>query len=108
MIISGDTILFVLISILLVNIARALTALRTLIYIMREAHPLLYQQVDGPGFFSSHGNMVKQVRLYHYLKSKEYLHHHDEVFIKKCEKVRSLFVLSCSLGLVVTLAMIML
>lgn len=106
--ISGDTILFVLILIILVNLARALTALRTLIYIMREAHPLLYQQVDGPGFFSSHGNVVKQVRLYHYLKSKEYLHHHDEVFITKCEKVRKLFILSSSLALVFMFAVVML
>ncbi|MCE0493583.1 universal stress protein UspB [Vibrio salinus] len=106
--ISGDTILFVLILVILVNLARALTALRTLIYIMREAHPLLYQQVDGPGFFSSHGNVVKQVRLYHYLKSKEYLHHHDDIFIKKCEKVRRLFILSCCLVLVFMFAVVLL
>jgi universal stress protein B len=95
--ISADLILFSLMSVTLVNVARYLTALRSLIYIMREAHPLLYQQVDGPGFFSANGNMAKQVRLYHYLKSKEYLHHHDEVFTGKCERVRQLFVLSVAL-----------
>lgn len=48
--ISGDTILFALMVVTGVNMIRYLTALRSLIYIMREAHPLLYQQVDGNGF----------------------------------------------------------
>ncbi|MEZ9895039.1 universal stress protein UspB, partial [Vibrio lentus] len=67
------------------------------IYIMREAHPLLYQQVDGGGFFTTHGNMTKQVRLFSYIKSKEYHHHHDEVFTSKCDRVRQLFILSSAL-----------
>ncbi|ASI89505.1 MULTISPECIES: universal stress protein UspB [Vibrio] len=95
--ISGDTILLALMLITSVNMARYLTALRALIFIMREAHPLLYQQVDGRGFFTAHGNMSKQVRLYHYLKTKEYLHHHDPVFTGKCDRVRELFVLCCAL-----------
>lgn len=49
--ISGDTILFALMLVTAINVARYVTALRSLIYIMREAHPLLYQQVDGRGFF---------------------------------------------------------
>lgn len=102
--ISVDLILFTLMLVTLVNVARYLTALRSLIYIMREAHPLLYQQVDGPGFFSASGNVAKQVRLYHYLKSKEYLHHHDTVFTGKCERVRQLFVLSMALMGVTMLA----
>jgi len=95
--INADTVLFTLMMVTLVNMARYLTALRSLIYIMREAHPLLYQQVDGNGFFTTHGNVAKQVRLFHYLKSKEYHHHHDEVFTGKCERVRELFILSTSL-----------
>ena len=95
--ISGDTILMALLLVTVVNVARCFTALRSLIYIMRQAHPLLYQQVDGPGFFSPHGNVTKQVRLYHYLKSREYLHHHDEVFTGKCERVRQLFILCSAL-----------
>lgn len=95
--INADTILFTLMLVTLVNMARYLTALRSLIYIMREAHPLLYQQVDGNGFFTAHGNVTKQVRLFHYLKSKEYHHHHDELFTGKCERVRELFILSTSL-----------
>ncbi|MGL6260541.1 universal stress protein UspB [Vibrio sp. WXL103] len=106
--ISSDTILFCLMVVCAVNLARYLTALRSLIYIMREAHPLLYQQVDGGGFFTTHGNMTKQVRLFHYLKSKEYLHHHDTAFINKCQHVRELFVLSMGLLAVTVFAAFML
>ncbi|GAB2653530.1 universal stress protein UspB [Vibrio panuliri] len=95
--ISADTILFVLMLVTLVNLARYLTALRSLIFVMREAHPLLYQQVDGGGFFTTHGNMSKQFKLYSYLKSKEYHHHHDEVFTSKCSRVRELFILTMAL-----------
>jgi len=95
--ISGDTIIFTLMVIVSVNLARYLTALRSLIYIMREAHPLLYQQVDGGGFFTTHGNVVKQVRLFHYIKDKEYSNHHDQVFVSKCAKVRELFILFIAL-----------
>ncbi|WP_417880409.1 universal stress protein UspB [Vibrio sp.] len=96
--ISADILLTALSIVTLINLVRYITALRSLIFIMREAHPLLYQQVDGRGFFSTHGNMTKQVRLYHYLKGKEYLHHHEEVFINKCSKVRELFVLTSGLA----------
>ncbi|PMH46068.1 universal stress protein UspB [Vibrio sp. 10N.286.49.B3] len=95
--ISADTMLFTLMLITCVNLARYLSALRALIYIMREAHPLLYQQVDGGGFFTTHGNVSKQVRLFHYLKSREYHHHHDDVFTSKCDRVRGLFILSMML-----------
>ncbi len=106
--ISGDTILFALLVVTAVNMIRYLTALRSLIYIMREAHPLLYQQVDGGGFFTTHGNMTKQVRLFHYLKSKEYHHHHDPIFTDKCDRVRELFILSISLLGVTLLASLLL
>jgi universal stress protein B len=102
--ISGDTILFALMVVTGVTLVRYLTALRSLIHIMREAHPLLYQQVDGNGFFTTHGNVTKQVRLFHYIKSKEYHHHHDEIFTSKCERVRELFVLSSALVGVTLLA----
>lgn len=71
----------------LVDVARYLTALRSLLYIMRETHPLLCQQVDGPGFFSASGNMMKEVRRYHY----------DDLFVGKCGCIRQLFMLSMSL-----------
>ena len=104
----SDTVLFALMMVTLVNMARYFTALRSLIYIMREAHPLLYQQVDGNGFFTTHGNMTKQVRLFHYIKSHEYHHHHDEVITGKCERVRELFILSTSLLGVTLLAALIL
>ena len=87
-----------------VNFMRYVSSLRTLIFVMREAHPLLYQQVDGGGFFTTHGNVTKQVRLFHYLKNAEYRQHHDPVFIAKCAKVRELFILSCALLLVTLIA----
>jgi len=80
-----------------INLARYLSALRSLIHVMREAHPLLYQQVDGGGFFTTHGNVTKQVRLFHYLKDREYVNHHDPIFLKKCTKVRELFILFIAL-----------
>lgn len=93
---SGDLILGTLLVVTLVNIARCLSTLRALIYMMREANPLLYQQVDG-GFFNAQKGLTKQVRLYQYLKNREYVHHHDDVFTAKCDKVRSLFMLSIGL-----------
>ncbi|MFA0519946.1 universal stress protein UspB, partial [Vibrio sp. 10N.222.55.E8] len=42
-------------------------------------------------------NMTKQVRLFSYIKSKEYHHHHDEIFTSKCDRVRQLFILSVAL-----------
>ena len=102
--ITADTILLALMLVTGVNMVRYLTALRSLIYVMREAHPLLYQQVDGGGFFTTHGNVTKQVRLFHYLKSKEYHHHHDTVFTGKCDRVRQLFILSSVLLMVTLLA----
>lgn len=102
--INIDVFITVLMTVTLVNLVRALTSLRTMIYVMREAHPLLYQQVDGGGFFTSHPNITKQVRLFSYLKEKEYLHHHEPVFIEKCQKVRDLFTLTFLLTLL-TLAL---
>ncbi|GEA51240.1 universal stress protein B [Vibrio inusitatus NBRC 102082] len=102
--ISGDLIIFALMIVTAVNSMRYISTLRALIFVMREAHPLLYQQVDGRGFFTTQGNVVKQFRLFHYLKSKEYSQHHDPVFVGKCDKVRELFILSCALLFVTLVA----
>lgn len=48
--ISGDLILLALFTVTGINIIRYLSTLKTLLFVMREAHPLLYQQVDGRGF----------------------------------------------------------
>ncbi|WP_194090538.1 universal stress protein UspB [Vibrio hibernica] len=105
--ISADTLLIAFTLVTAINLVRYLTALRSLIFIMREAHPLLYQQVDGRDFFHTNGNVSKQVRLFHYLKSRDYLNHYEPVFIAKCAKVRDLFMLSAGLlGLTLLMAFI--
>lgn len=106
--IGVDAILFLLMLITVINLARYLSALRSLLYIMREAHPLLYQQVGGHLFFGSNITISKRVRLYNYLKEKEYHHHHDDVFTTKCERVRQLFVLTVLLMIVTICAVIIL
>ncbi|MGO1296581.1 MAG: universal stress protein UspB [Vibrio sp.] len=101
-----DMFLLALFIVTCVNVARCFSALRSLLYIMREAHPLLYQQVDGRVFFSLQGNFAKQVRLYHYLKNRDYQKHHDDVFTAKCERVRHLFGLNAALLVVMLAAML--
>ncbi|VEB03924.1 universal stress protein UspB [Klebsiella pneumoniae] len=38
-----------------VNMARYFSSLRALLVVLRGCDPLLYQYVDGGGFFTSHG-----------------------------------------------------
>lgn len=47
----------------IVNMARYFSSLRALLVVLRNCDPLLYQYVDGGGFFTSHGQPNKQVRL---------------------------------------------
>ena len=44
-----------------VNMARYFSSLRALLVVLRNCDPLLYQYVDGGGFFTSHGQPNKQV-----------------------------------------------
>ncbi|WP_087020571.1 universal stress protein UspB [Thaumasiovibrio subtropicus] len=92
--ISNDALILAIFVVAVVNVARYVSTLRTLLVVMRDCDPLLYQQVDGRGFFSSQGNVQKQIRLFHYIRSHQYDNHHDELFIAKCDKVRKLFILS--------------
>ncbi len=92
--ISSDALILAVFIVAVVNVSRYISTLRTLLVVMRDCDPLLYQQVDGRGFFSSQGNVQKQIRLFHYIRSHQYDNHHDEVFIVKCNKVRKLFVLA--------------
>ncbi|CAK5456209.1 Universal stress protein B [Escherichia coli] len=39
----------------IVNMARYFSSLRALLVVLRNCDPLLYQYVDGGGFFTSHG-----------------------------------------------------
>lgn len=90
---EGDTLIIAVFLATVTNIVRYFSSLRVLLYLMKEANPLLYQQVRGEGFFTVHANLDKQKRLYHYIRSQEYQHHHDENFTAKCDKVRQLFIL---------------
>lgn len=92
--ISGDALLVALFLVAVVNISRYISTLRTLLAVMRECDPLLYQQVDGRGFFTAQGNVSKQIRLFHYIRSQQYHKHHDPVFMAKCVKVRKLFIIA--------------
>ncbi|AMG30552.1 universal stress protein UspB [Grimontia hollisae] len=103
---SGDGLIIAIFFVALVNILRYLSSLRTLLVMMREANPLLYQQVArGNNFFASQSDISRQKRLFHYIRSQEYLHHHDNVFIAKCNKVRHLFILSTALVLTLVLSL---
>lgn len=85
----------------LVNMARYYSSLRALLVVLRGCDPLLYQYVDGGGFFTSHGQPSKQIRLVRYIFAQRYLDHHDPEFMRRCERVRSQFILTSELcGLV--------
>lgn len=43
----------------IVNMARYFSSLRALLVVLRNCDPLLYQYVDGGGFFTSHGQPNK-------------------------------------------------
>ena len=102
---GGDALIIAIFFVTLANVIRYFSSLRALLVLMREANPLLYQQVNGGRFFFSQGDMHKQKRLYHYIRSQEYLHHHDEVFTAKCKKVRHLFILCTCLVLSLVLSL---
>ncbi|MDI7115983.1 hypothetical protein QMO23_25825, partial [Klebsiella pneumoniae] len=59
-----------------VNMARYFSSLRALLVVLRGCDPLLYQYVDGGGFFTSHGQPSQQMRLvgYFYAQPVSYTH----------------------------------
>ncbi|STC77161.1 universal stress protein B [Escherichia coli] len=81
----------------IVNMARYFSSLRALLVVLRNCDPLLYQYVDGGGFFTSHGQPNKQVRLVWYIYAQRYRDHHDDEFIRRCERVRRQFILTSAL-----------
>ena len=92
----------------IINMARYYSSLRVLLLVLRDCDPLLYQYVDGRGFFTSHGQPSKQIRLVRYIFAQRYLEHHDEEFMRRCARVRSQFLLTsalCGLILVSLLSM---
>lgn len=81
-----------------VNMARYFSSLRALLIVLRGCDPLLYQYVDGGGFFTSHGQSGKRVRLVRYIYARRYWDHHDDEFIRRCERVRRQFILTSALS----------
>ncbi|ATI64356.1 universal stress protein UspB [Edwardsiella tarda] len=89
-----------------VNMLRYYSSLRSLLIVLRGCDPLLYQYVDGRGFFTSHGQPSKQLRLVRYIYERRYNDHHDDEFIRRCERLRRQFILTSALCGLVTLALI--
>lgn len=85
----------------IINMARYYSSLRVLLLVLRNCDPLLYQYVDGGGFFTSHGQPSKQIRLVRYIYAQRYQEHHDEEFMRRCQRVRGQFLVTSALcGLV--------
>lgn len=104
--ISTVALFWALCIICVVNMARYYSSLRALLVVLRGCDPLLYQYVDGGGFFTAHGQPSKQVRLVRYIWSQRYLDHHDDEFIRRCQRVRGQFVLTSSLCAIVALSLV--
>ena len=102
----NTTVLFTCLCIVcVINMLRYFSSLRTLLVVMRGCDPLLYQSVDGAGFFTAHGQPAKQMRLVRYIHAKRYLEHHDEEFIRRCERVRGQFILTSSLCAIIVISL---
>ncbi|MDF7344927.1 hypothetical protein NFG07_05795, partial [Proteus mirabilis] len=54
----------------LINMMRYFSSIRVLLTILRQSDPLLYQSVDGNGFFTMHGQFSKQLRLIRYINQR--------------------------------------
>ncbi|WP_392339452.1 universal stress protein UspB [Moritella marina] len=106
---NNSDLIFIAFSIItLINVARAVSSLRCLLYHMRDVDPLLYQRVNGRVFFNTEGNYTKQMQLFHYIRRDEHLQHFDDYFIYRCSKVKKIFTLSsylvvCNILLIPTL-----
>ncbi|SQI80425.1 Universal stress protein B [Klebsiella oxytoca] len=57
-------------------------------------------------FFTSHGQPSKQMRLVWYIYAQRYRDHHDDEFIRRCERVRRQFILTSALCGLVMVSMI--
>ncbi|MGJ0638260.1 universal stress protein UspB [Xenorhabdus bovienii] len=90
----------------IVNVIRCLSSLRVLLSILRQSDPMLYQSVDGNGFFTIHGQFNKHIRLVCYINSQGYLTHHDANVIFICERLRKQFLLTGMLCGAVVLCLI--
>ncbi|MBI6547790.1 universal stress protein UspB [Xenorhabdus lircayensis] len=78
----------------MINMMRYFSSLRVLLSILRQSDPMLYQAVDGNGFFTTNGQIGKQIRLVRYINSQSYINHHDPDVILLCERLRKQFILT--------------
>ncbi|MBC8953356.1 universal stress protein UspB [Xenorhabdus sp. PB62.4] len=78
----------------IINMVRYFSSLRALLSILRESDPMLYQSVDGNGFFTTNSQFSKQFRLVRYINSQSYINHHDPDVILLCERLRKQFILT--------------
>lgn len=92
---DSDLIFISFFIITLINMARLVTTLRSLLYRMKDIDPLLYQRVNGRVFFKAEGDHSKQMHLFRYIRNNEHKQHFDENFIYRCSKVKKLFILTC-------------
>ncbi|OTA20592.1 universal stress protein UspB [Xenorhabdus beddingii] len=77
----------------MINMARYFSSLRALLSILRQSDPMLYQSVDGNGFFTTNSQFNKQIRLVRYINSQSYINHHDPDVVLLCERLRKQFIL---------------
>lgn len=77
----------------LINMVRYFSSIRVLLTILRQSDPLLYQSVDGNGFFTIHGQFLKHLRLISYINQRQYINHHNPEVIMRCERIYRQFYL---------------
>ena len=90
----------------IINMMRYFSSIRVLLSILRDSDPLLYQSVDGGGFFTTHGQLNKQFRLVRYINNKQYLEHYDPEVILRCERIYKQFMLISRLSILVAVSLI--
>ncbi|EKT56114.1 universal stress protein UspB [Providencia burhodogranariea] len=89
----------------IINMMRYFSSLRVLLYILRDTDPLLYQSVDGNGFFTTHGQFNKQLKLIRYINNKQYLDHFDSEVIRRCDRIRNQFLHISQLSVLVVVSL---
>lgn len=90
----------------IINMMRYFSSIRVLLSILRESDPLLYLSVDGNGFFTTHGQLNKQLRLVRYINNKQYLEHYNPEVILRCERIRKQFMLISRLSILVVVSLV--
>lgn len=84
---------------------RYFSSIRVLLFILRESDPLLYQSFDGNGFFTTHSQWTKHIKLIRYINIKQYINHHDPEVILRCERIRKQFMLISRLSIIVFISL---